>query len=166
MDAGYFDALVRSLDMTPRRGALRWLSAGIVGAMTALTNDDGEAKKKRKRRRKKKKCKGGKTKCGKTCIPVGDCCVDSDSPAGSGQVCEDGVCGCPTGQEDSGGVCGTPPGCGASGNPCFTPSECCSGFCDLLGDGSCRGCSLSGFPCNVTDDCCPDLTCRGFVCTE
>jgi hypothetical protein len=46
-----------------------------LAAVAGWLGISGLAAKKKKRRKKKKKCKGGKKKCGKTCIPSRACCT-------------------------------------------------------------------------------------------
>jgi hypothetical protein len=58
---------------------------------------------------------GSQKVCGQTCIPVTNCCTESDCPGGT---CQSGTC--------------VPNGCTPSGQPCDlqNPGACCSHQCD------------------------------------
>jgi hypothetical protein len=166
VDANRFDDFLRSFTEPPtRRGVARAVIgialAGPVAGLVGLSI--GEAKK-HKHKKKKKKCKAGTKKCGKTCIPSTDCCIDQDCPAGSGQTCQAGECRCPSGQFNSGGVCGTAPMCNEPQVPC-DEGTCCSATC-APGEGGVDRCqhSTAGEPCVRDDYCEIGLQCVGFVC--
>jgi hypothetical protein len=120
MDTNRFDFLARSLVTPSRRGlSLALAGIGLMGGLSSLRAlTDAEARK--KGNKKKKKCKKSQKKCGKTCIPLDDCC-----PACTGgRVCVDDVCECPELECD--GTCIPGDGC----CPACSSREICSfGFC-------------------------------------
>jgi hypothetical protein len=114
VDANHFDSLARTLaDAATRRTAVSGLlGGGLATVLSRLGFQDAEAKKKRKRRKKKKTCKGGKKKCGKTCIPKANCCRSTD--CGENEKCASGAC--------------VP--CLPQGTACTSDAECCTDICD------------------------------------
>lgn len=132
MDAERFDALTRAIESrAPRRAALAVLGGGLSAMASRHGLDELAAKKKRKNK-KKRKCKGGKKKCGKTCIPKGECCKNSD--CGADEQCCRGAC-------LSNDFC-----CDDSG--CFDIYTCEGGFCTCRDD-------PSDIPCNAAECCDP-----------
>jgi hypothetical protein len=132
MDADRFDQLARSLtEGATRRGIARALGGLSLTAMLGplLGLADAEAKKKKgknKNKNKNKKCKGGKKKCGKTCIPSSNCCTTADCDAG--EACTNGACrqGCVPACE--GKECGSD-GCEGSCGSCEADESCQNGTC-------------------------------------
>jgi hypothetical protein len=156
----------------PRRVLLRVLSSIGLASLSSvfISNRDADARK----RKRKKKCKGGKKKCGKTCIPETRCCVNVDCLPGTGQTCQDGLCACPPGDLTCDGICvdleTDGANCGVCGTACDT-GECVHGACTcgsnfdcpagcacadrLQGGGICFLGGNTGQSCDNDDDC-PD----------
>ncbi len=168
MDAERFDALARSLFVSPSRRSL--LGAVVGGALATVGMDRAEAKKSRK----KKKCKncGECQQCTKR-----KCVAKPDGTACSGgSICQGGICasGCTC---TAPAICGGPDGecCDPEGTPCTSFAGCCSGECDfLVGGGTCGSCR--GLFCNAQYRCCAGVPCinnrcdgcldRAIVCTR
>jgi hypothetical protein len=150
MDDARFDRLARTLvGSTTRRSTLASLLGGTLAAQLSVV--DTEAARRRGKRSKRKRCKGGKTRCGKTCCTAPDTC-------GGGNPGTPGVCGC-TKLTCQAGQCGTPSdGCGGTLNcgGCAQPALCGGGgtanVCGCLADGevtiagNCQAC--------CSKDCC------------
>jgi len=147
MDAYRFDAVVRSLGAVSRRAALWGFFGVAVSGLTASRADFAIAR--RRKKKNKKQCKGGKKKCGKTCIPkteccggcgeqlccngtCAECCSDADCLLGSGLICQQGTCACPAGEEICEAVCvdlaNDGGHCGSCTNACPT-NACFNGAC-------------------------------------
>lgn len=157
MDANQFDALARSLDLlAPRRVVLGLLGGGMSALLTQAGAEDVDAKKNGKKR-KKKKCKGATRKCGKKCIPAGNCCNAAE--CGSIYTCEAGACVCPD-----------PNDIPCSANTCCDPAQ--NEVCAFFAETCEAGCPETDF---CTDDeffiCSNDCVCVTSVedvtsCTE
>lgn len=163
MDAGRFDAAVRSLaGAVPRRTLL---AAGVaVGVFAAgeLAVDDVLGKKK-----KKKKCKGGKRKCGKTCIEADACCVDTDCRELA--QCVSGECVCGTGLKLCDDACIPNSACCKSSD-CPANATCISGACDCnesltLCGNACVNLLTDPGNCRACGQICPTGVCLGGFCT-
>jgi hypothetical protein len=89
VDAHHFDTFVRSLGLAvPRRAAL----GGAIGTSLAILLASlraGDIMAKKRKKRKKRKCKGGKKKCGKTCV---DLETDGNNCGFCGDACATGAC--------------------------------------------------------------------------
>jgi hypothetical protein len=148
MDGSRFDALVQQLHgRGNRRSTLGFLSALGLGIGFAPA-ERGAARKKRK------KCKDQTKKCGKRCIPKGECC----GGCGSGLTCCEGTCFDLTTSGANCGVCG---------NACRT-NRCVNGACECQGIGDCPSacrCALA-FPSQAGTFCAAEqitaTTCDGF----
>lgn len=127
-----FAAAVRAVDgAASRRTSLgAALAAGFAALLSRFAADDAAG---RKKRRKKKKCKGGTTKCGKTCFDL----------ATNGANC--GACGnaCLTGE------------CVHGACICATSEDCADGcFCKKSAQGAFACASApTEDPCETDDDC-------------
>lgn len=143
MDGARFDDWLRAIGsgITRRTTIGAALGGLFASGSLSLLGEDAEAKKKKKGKKKKKKCKGGKKKCGKTCIPADDCCGGCQG----GRICDSGACSCPP----------------------ETPIPCPDGGC--VGEGQCCGdadCG-SGLSCTEGFCVCPgqnDITCGETCC--
>jgi hypothetical protein len=156
MDAERFDGVVRSLAVhSPRRKALGLTLGGLFGAV-ALTSTEARKKKKRK----KKKCKSGKKKCGKSCIPVADCCSD----CGELGTCEDGACLCLSGSKPCNGSCIPVGSCCASAD-CGPNAACANGACTCVsGFKECEGTCISLEACCAGEGICGEDADGGCTC--
>jgi hypothetical protein len=148
MDNGRFDELSKlaATDGT-RRGLLRVLSGGTLGAVvTGLGVREADAKKPKCKKRKKigQVCKfknGAKCKCR------------------GGAVCKGKRCRCPNGTQQQGKSCVPTPTCLANGATCENGGSdaCCSDFCTFEGpidqvEPTC--CVPNNQSCSQTSDCC------------
>lgn len=141
MELDRFDALTRHIFISlTRRGLLgTLLGSGVAVAGVAGTGLlTAEA---RKRKRKQKTCKRGKKRCGKRCIPRGDCCKDAE--CGNGGTCDGGACLCLGETSLCGGTCvdlaTDGANCGTCGNACDT-GGCVHGACTCIDASDCNGC--------------------------
>ena len=170
MDASRFDALSRSLSLTPSRRLTLRAFAGLLvgGTLGRLGLVDAEAKKKGGKKGNDKKCppcrKKKQGQCNKAKKPDG-------TPCGTGKICQSGQCraapspACPV--SCAGGNCST----GACVCPAGT--ELCGGNCVGLCTGatarnpfSCVCCQLGGGTCPVapaTNNCCSGV-CTVSLC--
>ena len=179
MDTDRFDALARQVCTgRSRRGLLRTLLGSGLAFAGAAGGELLTAEARKRRRKKKKSCKGGKKRCGKACIPSGNCCKDSD--CGGGGTCDDGTCDCPDAKTLCGGSCvdlaTDAANCGACGNACDT-GECVHGACICVEPGDCNGCvcalgiegdtacagGLTADGCTLDEDCPLGSFCRDTI---
>lgn len=142
VDTTRFDRITMTLaQQQSRRGLLRLLGAGALGAggLTFLSSAESEAKRGKKRKNKKKSsCKG---KCGGKCArcSAGKSCSDRDE-------CTTGFC--------DGGVCTVPNDAGQCGldtngvDTCFRRENlengefyCSRQTCRFIGEASCNQCT-------------------------
>lgn len=144
MDPTRFDSLTQRLVAIPSRRALLHAIGGLLtaGALTAAESDA-------RRKRKPKKCKGGKRKCGKTCIPKSNCCTSAECDAD--ETCRNGSCAvspCPPNQTRCDGQCVNTltdaANCGGCGLSCAAGETCRLGDC----------CQSLGETCVSEDQCC------------
>ena len=163
MDDDRFDTLTKMLNTSPtRRGTLRLL-AGVSGGLATLLGlherEAGEAsrrngarqrnrKRKRKQERKRDRkqaqeqpvqppsgaCPAETKLCGNECIPIANCCTNTD--CSGGKTCQQGTCDCPV---------DTPKLCDET---CIPATNCC-GDCPegmTCEDGECVGSGESLYP--------------------
>lgn len=158
MEAERFDRLSRALfTIFSRRGLLTGCVSGLLALCPLnLAIEDAAARKKRRKKKKKKKCKGGKKKCGKTCIPKTSCCTDAS--CGGCETCQNGACvsGCQSGQACQDDQCNCTAESCADG--------CCEGTICLTDARECDGECIPQDDCCVDGDCPDDATCEDGVC--
>lgn len=141
MDDRQFDSLIKTFDGT-RRGILRVIGAGTLGAIAARFTlaESAEAKKKHGKK-KKKQCKAGTRACNGGCIPQNDCCLDAD--CGQNQTCTGGQCV----------AVQVPPQCQNDAD-CGAGQACQNGQCVVKND----------LECQVDGDCRPGTVCQSGQC--
>jgi hypothetical protein len=140
MDATRFDLIAKRLGARATRRTLFAVLAGLGLSGMAGSIQETEAGKKRK------KCKGGKKKCGRKCIPKGNCCKHPD--CGDHGICTLGACGCETGYKECQGSC-IPLGNCCAHTECPSGQQCCKGAC------------------TVVTGCCNDVDCQlGQLCDQ
>ena len=184
MDTRQFDSLVKTLASgDSRRSILRTLGTGTLAAV--LGRSEEQAVEAKKRKKKKKKCKTGTRRCGKQCIPQGNCCLDAD--CGNQDACVNGACkagkkdalGCQSNAdcrfEEScqNGTCMSDPEPICQGNgDCDSGKACFAGACVLI-QGTCAAaddhCAVVEAPCNpaANNECfCLQRFGGGAACTQ
>jgi hypothetical protein len=151
MDGSRFDALTRTL-ITPRRGAVRTLFGGALGALLAARSQEALA------------CKN----FGKQCAHDNDCCA--------GMKCRNDKCRCDNGFTKCNAKCydlnTDETHCGACATICAAGESCCDGTCsDTSTDRD--NCGVCGAACAATEIClegvctaCPvgNQVCGGVCC--
>lgn len=163
MDDRQFDALVKTLGS--RRRVLLDLGVTVLAGLgwRFVSTEDAAAKKKHGKK-KKKKCKAGTRACNGGCIPLNNCCVDSD--CGPNQTCTGGQCvavqaplqcqntaDCSAGQVCQNGVCVVVnvPQCQVDGD-CGAGQRCQNGQC------------VADVECQVDTDCGANESCLSNTC--
>ncbi|MCC7105020.1 MAG: hypothetical protein IT307_07740 [Chloroflexi bacterium] len=163
----WLDEIARELAAgLPRRGALRRLGGGLVGAVLALSGrGEALAVSRPHRSRCDDRCTSNQT-----CCPDGTCATLSSDPLNCG------TCGrkCPTGAVCYRGSC-----CTQRGDTCGAGSRCCGSLHCLHVNGSppffnggptiCIECGTLEAPCSLSQPCCPGARCTvlngsGGVC--
>jgi hypothetical protein len=172
MDGEQFDTWTKTLNAgtASRRVALRRLAGAVLGGSLALLDlGDGAAKK---RKKKKKKCDKGEKRCGGTCIPEDDCCVNGKRvPPGRYRQCgwcDFGVLSttfCDHIDPDGCSVCLSDFQCypGNEGMLCFSKDLSGKEFCGFCQSGLCEP---TGEFCAA--DCCQqgETCCGGNFCAD
>ena len=156
MDARQLDDLARDIgSRLPRRSMLGAL--GGLATLLAAPQLQSDARKK-----KKKKCKGGKKKCGKTCIPADQCCTSAD--CGARGNCVNGSCVCPTGQKACNGGCIPQASC-CQNTDCGLDQTCSNGTCTCPDNQTkCGAVCLEPGLCCADRDCPAEQRCDDDLC--
>lgn len=166
MDADRFDMLLRLLSNSPsRRHGLRLLAGAAVACLPVVGRRAVDAKGGKKGKGKGKGCTNGEKKCGKKCIPKGNCCTNIDCTGCSNeQACVNGKCQCAPAAIMHNGKCGFFFDCKAFDEPCTSSVECC-GNCVFDADAGEARCGKSINDCIIDSDCLSG-PCIGFLCPE
>lgn len=170
MDDNQFDQLVRSWT-TPssRRTALSGLVIGVLAVaaperVSEAARRHPEVHGEKKRKGKGKGCPRGKRKCGKKCIPKGNCCTYVDCTGCRAEACINGRCKCDPELNLHNGKCGVFTNCLSYGETCTSSAECC-GNCVFDVDANESQCGKSINDC-IADVDCLSGPCIGFLCPE
>jgi hypothetical protein len=172
MDDNQLDQIIRSLTVpSSRRIAVSGLVGSALAALVPAAVTEAErrrgrvyAEKKGKGKGKGKGCPRGKKKCGKTCIPKGNCCTYVDCTGCRAEACINGKCQCDPGLIMHNGKCGVFINCKGYGETCTSSVECC-GNCVFDVDANESRCDRSSNNC-IADRDCLSGPCQGFLCPE
>jgi hypothetical protein len=172
MDDNQFDQIVRSLTVpSSRRTAVTGLLGSVLAVLAPVTviaagqrQGKVQSEKKRKGNGKGKGCPRGKKKCGKKCIPKGNCCTYVDCTGCRAETCRNGRCQCDPELIMHNGKCGFFIDCKGFGETCTSDVECC-GNCVFDVDANESRCGKSIHDC-IADRDCLSGPCNGFLCPE
>lgn len=173
MEDNKFDQVVRSLNLpSSRRTAVSGLMGSVLAALLPATATEARRRqeqvhdeKKGKGKGKGKGCPRGKKKCGKKCIPKGDCCTYLDCTGCRAEACINGECQCDPGAIMHNGKCGLFIDCLGYGETCTSSVDCCGNVCTDDGSGVKRCLGKSIHDCIIDNDC-KSGPCIGFLCPE
>jgi hypothetical protein len=174
MEHGHFDDIARStVDGATRRGLLRLLAGGALGAMTTRFGGAEEAAAKKKRKKKGARCMSVRQACagGRCCgsLTCGDngCAGNAVCYQNEGGACS-GDCDCASDllcSERKGDTCQN---CSYPETPCTFTAECClkdsiCGYNGCVAEATCCQWEI-GSICYDDCDCCEELGCFGGYC--